>query len=191
MKNYELNHRVVAITGATGGLGRALAQALRAKGAKLVLMDLDLSAVTDQAQELGGTNFALGLQADVCVLESIEMALDTAKQHFGGIDIVIANAGLGVVAPMVTMDARTFEKTIDVNLNGVWRTFKAALPHVASTQGYLMAISSMAAFVHAPLNAHYVASKAGVWAMCDSLRLELEHLGIGVGVCIRHFFKHQ
>ncbi|WP_416769314.1 SDR family NAD(P)-dependent oxidoreductase [Pseudomonas sp. RHF3.3-3] len=65
------------------------------------------------------------------------------------------------------------DQVIDINLNGVARTFRAALSHVKARQGYLLAVSSMAAFVHSPLNTAYTASKAGVWALCDSLRLEL------------------
>lgn len=71
----------------------------------------------------------------------------------------------------------------------MWRTFRAALPHVQPHRGYLLAISSMAAFVHCPLQASYTASKAGVWAMCDSIRLELRHLGVGVGSAHATFFR--
>jgi NAD(P)-dependent dehydrogenase (short-subunit alcohol dehydrogenase family) len=75
------------------------------------------------------------------------------------------------------------------DLTGVWRTFRAGLPHVQTHRGYLLAISSMAAFVHSPLQAPYTASKAGVWAMCDSIRLELRHLGVGVGSAHPTFFR--
>lgn len=108
--------------------------------------------------------------------------------HFGGIDVVIANAGIGDIVSMENSSPAYFERVIDVNLTGTWRTFRAALPHVKPRQGYLMAISSMAAFVHSPLNAHYTASKAGAWAMCDSIRLELRHLNVGVGSVHPTFF---
>ncbi|MFL1428128.1 MULTISPECIES: SDR family NAD(P)-dependent oxidoreductase [unclassified Nocardiopsis] len=68
------------------------------------------------------------------------------------------------------------------------RTFRAALPHVGRTKGYLLAVSSMAAFVHSPLNGPYVASEAGVWALCDATRLELRHHGVGVGSAHPTFF---
>jgi NAD(P)-dependent dehydrogenase (short-subunit alcohol dehydrogenase family) len=87
------------------------------------------------------------------------------------------------------MHPAEFERAIDINLTGVWRTFRAALPHVQSTKGYLLAISSMAAFVHSPLQAPYTASKAGVWAMSDSIRLELRHLGVDVGTIHPTFFS--
>lgn len=189
MNHHDLAGRVIAITGATGGLGRAAAEALRAQGAQLALLDLDLAAVTKQAAELGGGEFAAGWAADVCSLPSLETALGDAARHFGGIDIVIAGAGVATAETMETMDPRRFDRILDINLNGVWRTFRAALPYVKARRGYLLAISSMAAFVHGPLNAHYAASKAGVWAMCDSLRLELKHLGVGVGTFHPTFFK--
>lgn len=72
------------------------------------------------------------------------------------------------VAPMATLNPAAFERVIDINLTGVWRTFRAALPHVSGHGGYLLAISSLAAFAHSPLQSSYTASKAGVWAMCDS-----------------------
>lgn len=189
MKRYDLHDRVIAITGSTGGLGLAAAKALRARGAKLALMDLDLAAVTAQAAELGGPEVAAGWAANVCSMQSLEIAMSEAARHFGGIDVVIANAGVSSVEPMATMDPRTFDRVIDINLNGVSRTFRAALPHVQTRRGYLLAISSMAAFVHSPLNTAYTASKAGVWAMCNSLRLELKHLGVGVGTLHPTFFK--
>jgi len=111
-----------------------------------------------------------------------------AADHFGQIDVVIANAGIDTMAPMATIDPAAFDRVIDINLNGVWRTFRAGLPFVQQQRGYMLAISSMAAFVHSPLQASYTASKAGVWAMCDSIRLELRHLGIGVGSAHPTFF---
>jgi NAD(P)-dependent dehydrogenase (short-subunit alcohol dehydrogenase family) len=188
MSKYDLTHRVVAITGSTGGLGSALAVALRARRARLALFDLDLAKVEAQATTLGGLSLARGWTADVRSMESLEAAMAEAAAHFGHIDVVIANAGIDTVAPMATLNPEAFERVIDINLNGVWRTFRAALPYVQKQQGYLMGISSMAAFVHSPLQASYTASKAGVWALCDSIRLELQHLGVGVGSVHPTFF---
>lgn len=189
MKNYALKDRVVAITGGTGGLGMAVAKALRARGALIALLDLDGAVAGEKARVLGGTDVAAGWQADVCLLGSVETAMASAARHFGGIDVVIAGAGIGIVDSMASIDPRLFERHIDINLNGVFRTFRAALPYVQARKGYMMAISSMAAFVHGPLNGHYAASKAGVWALCDSVRLEVRHLGVGVGSVHPTFFK--
>lgn len=189
MKRSTLKDRVIAITGATGGLGRAAAQALRAQGAKLALLDLDQDSVDSLAIELGGPGVAAGWVANVRSLESLEAALQEAANHFGGIDVVVAGAGISSVVALEYIDPAAFERVIDINLNGVARTFRAALPHVKERRGYLLAISSMAAFVHSPLNTAYTASKAGVWALCDSLRLELRQHGVGVGSLHPTFFQ--
>jgi NAD(P)-dependent dehydrogenase (short-subunit alcohol dehydrogenase family) len=188
MEKYGLAGRTVAITGSLGGLGRAVAIALRKRGANLALMDLDLNGITEQAMQLGGEGCARGWRVNVRSLESLESAMAGAAEHFGRIDVVLANAGIDTIAPMATIEPEAYERVIDINLNGVWRTFRAALPYVQAERGYMAATSSMAAFFHSPLQASYTASKAGVWAMCDSIRLELRHLGVGVGSIHPTFF---
>lgn len=184
-----LDGAVVVITGSTGGLGRAVAAALRARGARLALLDLDLATAEAQAAELGDPTIARGWRADVRSLEQLTEAMADVRAHFGQIDVVIAGAGITTMAPIQTIEPDAWERVIDINLNGVWRTFRAALPHVRERRGYLLAISSMAAFVHSPLQAQYAASKAGVWALCDSVRLELRHEGVGVGSLHPTFFR--
>lgn len=168
MTHYHLAGRTVVITGSTGGLGAALAEALRERGANLALLDLDRERVEAQAAALGSAAVARGWVADVRDLDSLRAAIDGAAAHFGRVDVVVANAGIPVMAPLATADPGEFERAIDINLTGVWRTFRAALPHVERRKGYLLAISSMAAFVHSPLQGAYTASKAGVWARCAS-----------------------
>jgi NAD(P)-dependent dehydrogenase (short-subunit alcohol dehydrogenase family) len=189
MHPIPLNGRVVAITGSTGGLGSALARALRERGALLALLDLDAAATSAQAAELGGAGIAHGWAADVRDYSTLENAMAAAAEHFGRLDVVIANAGIDVLAPMMHTDPAAFERVVDINLTGVWRTFRAGLPHVQAQRGYLMAISSMAAFVNSPMQASYTASKAGVLAMANSIRLEVRHLGVDVGTVHPTFFK--
>ena len=189
MHTYNLAGRTVAITGSTGGLGAAVAEALRERGANLALLDLDQTAVDKQAADLGGETVARGWVANVRDLESLQSAMAQAAEHFGRLDVVIANAGIDTMAPLATIDPAAFERVIDINLNGVWRTFRAGLPFVQEQRGYLLAISSMAAFVHSPLQGSYTASTPGVWALCDGTRLELRHLGVGVGSIHPTFIK--
>ncbi|WP_116142101.1 SDR family NAD(P)-dependent oxidoreductase [Trinickia diaoshuihuensis] len=188
MSTYKLANKVVAITGSTGGLGSALAEALHARGARLALFDLEADRLAAQTRSFGCRSDVLGWTADVRDFESLEAAMANAASHFGRIDVVIANAGIDTMAPMATIDPAAFDRVTDINLNGVWRTFRAGLPFVQQQRGYMLAISSMAAFVHSPLQASYTASKAAVWAMCDSIRLELRHLGIGIGSAHPTFF---
>ena len=189
MPRYELAGRTIALTGSTGGLGSALAQALRARGANLALMDLDRKAAEAQAARVGGGSLARAYAVDVRDLPALEHAMQAAADDFGRLDVAVANAGVEVMSPMALMDPEEWERTVDINLNGVWRTYRAALPHVAKTRGYLLGISSMAAFVHSPLQAPYTSSKAGVWAMSNSVRLEVRHLGVDVGTIHPTFFR--
>jgi NAD(P)-dependent dehydrogenase (short-subunit alcohol dehydrogenase family) len=119
MTRYDVSGRTVAITGSTGGLGSALAEALRKRGSTLALLDLNLDATTAQAGRLGGDTVAKGFHADARDLGSLQAAMDTAAKHFGRIDVVIANAGIDTMAPMATLDPAAFERVIDVNLTGV------------------------------------------------------------------------
>ena len=167
----DLPGRTVAITGAGGGLGSGLARALRAQGANVALLDLDAEAVHEQASRLGGDRFARGWSIDVRDLDGLQQVMGEVAEHFGAIDVIVA--GAGVLGPLETIDiasANDWDRVIDINLSGVWRTLKAAAPHVAASQGHIVAISSLIAYVHPPLLASYAASKAGVAALCDALR---------------------
>jgi NAD(P)-dependent dehydrogenase (short-subunit alcohol dehydrogenase family) len=103
-------------------------------------------------------------------------------EGLGGLDVVIANAGVAAPLPLIGGDPAIFERTIAVNLMGVYYTLRAAGPHIAHPQGYALAIASVAAAVHAPLLGAYSASKAGVEALGDTLRIELSGAGARVGV---------
>lgn len=184
MNRICLKNKVIAITGSTGGLGQALSLELAKKGALLALMDIDSEKLKLQASELSG----LALEVDVTGLDSIEAAMAKANDHFGKIDIIIANAGITKMAPMISSSEKDFSQVIDINLNGPWRTFKAALPYISESSGYMAAICSMASFVHCPLQASYAASKAGLHAVCNSVRMEVKHLGIDVGSYHPTFF---
>ena len=128
MAHFNLDNAVVAITGASGDLGRHLCAALAARGARLALMDLDQQSLTAQAETLGDASRARGWVADVRDLEQVRHAMDAAAAHFGRLDLVIANAGVATLEPLAQQSEASFERTIDINLNGVFRTFKAGLP---------------------------------------------------------------
>ncbi len=181
-RRLELAGRTVVLTGASGGLGAALAQALRERGARLALLDLNADALQAQAAELGGDTVARGFAADVTDLPGLEAVMAEVREHFGGIDVAVAGAGvLGPVKTITATDAAEWDRVIDINLGGVWRTMKAAAPHVVARQGHLVALSSMIAYIHPPLLGGYAASKAAVAALCDVLRLELRPAGVTVG----------
>jgi len=187
MRHSTLTDQVVVITGANGGFGQALATALAAKGARLALIARRADVAKSLAASHGDTSRAAGFAADVQSLDQLEEAMHAIRRHFGRIDVVVANAGIHQVQPVEHQAEDDFARLIDINLTGVWRTHKAAIPHMRRG-GYLLTVSSMAAFVHSPLHGAYSASKAGVLAMGNSLRLELRGRGIKVGSVHPTFF---
>jgi NAD(P)-dependent dehydrogenase (short-subunit alcohol dehydrogenase family) len=175
----ELSGRRVLITGAARGIGAATAKRLHARGAKVVLAGIEPERLARTAAECGDS---LAVVCDVRDREQVEGAVEAASEKLRGLDVVVANAGVAAQLPLVGGDPEVFERTIEVNLLGVYYTLRAAGPHIAHPGGYALAISSLAAALHPPLLGAYCASKAGVEALADSLRIELAPSGARVGV---------
>jgi len=144
------------------------------------LIGLEPELLNEVARECGNEAFAI--ECDVSDRDAIERAVAESAERMGGIDVLVANAGIAGAGTVRTIDPDAFDRTIEVNLLGVWRTVRAALPHIVASKGYILNIASVAAILHAPLMSAYAASKAGVEAFSDSLRFEMEHLGVSVGV---------
>jgi NAD(P)-dependent dehydrogenase (short-subunit alcohol dehydrogenase family) len=172
--------KTVMITGGAGGIGVEVAHRLHAKGANLVLADLNETKLAAIADELGRDRVLVAV-ADVCDLAAMEKAVAQAAARFGGIDVVLANAGLLAFGSVQQIDPDTFKKLIDVNVLGVFHTVRAALPSVIERQGYVLIVSSLAAYAAAPGVAAYNASKAAVEHFANALRLEVAHRGVDVG----------
>lgn len=178
-RSYPVAGRVVLITGAARGIGAALARELGRRGARLSLVGLEPELLAETAESVAGE--AKWFEADVTDRAALERAVAATVQHLGGIDVVVANAGIEAVGTVETMDPAVFERVIEVDLLGVWRTVRAALPHVLERRGYVLPIASAAAATHLGLMAPYAASKAGVEAFANSLRQELSGTGTRVG----------
>ena len=175
----DLSGRRVLITGAARGIGAATARRLHERGARVVLAGIEPDVLARTAAQCGD---ALAVVCDVRDREQVEAAVEAAVEHLRGLDVVIANAGVAAQLPLVGGDPEVFERTIEVNLLGVYYTLRAAGEHIAHERGYALAIASLAAAVHPPLLGAYSASKAGVEALADSLRIELAPTGARVGV---------
>ena len=176
---YDLNGKTVLITGASRGIGAEAARQLAGRGARLSLAGLEPELLAEVA---GSLPEATWFEADVTEMEQVEEAVAGTVERFGGIDVVIANAGIGPIATLETIDPALFERTIDVNLLGVWRTVRAALPHVIERRGYVLIVASLAAVLQSPLMGHYAAAKAGAEALGNTLRAEIAEHGAKVGV---------
>ena len=187
MSRYELPGRVVMVTGAAQGIGEALVRMLHKSGARVAPVDIQEEPLQELQKDLGYP--ARGFVADVTDLGSMERAVEEIIEHFGRLDVVVANAGIDSFEPIATGDPAAFHKVININLLGVYHTLRSASPHVMRAQGYFQIVSSTAADFHSPLQAHYTASKAGVAAMADSFRLEVRGSGARVGVVYPTFVK--
>jgi hypothetical protein len=176
----SLHGKVVFITGGARGIGAEVARRLRDKGAKLVLTDLDATELAALAAELGEDR-ALTVVADVRDLSAMQAAAVKAVEHFGGIDAVVANAGIASYGSVLQVDPEAVKRVLDVNLLGVFHTARATLPALIERRGYLLVVSSLAAFAAAPGMAPYDMSKAGNEHLANVLRLEVGYLGVGVG----------
>jgi NAD(P)-dependent dehydrogenase (short-subunit alcohol dehydrogenase family) len=176
---YQLSGRVALITGPARGIGAETARQLAAKGMKLGLAGLEPERIEALAADLPVDT--AWFECDVTDWDALRTAVSGTADKLGGIDVVIANAGIAPWGPIETIEPDAFERTIEVNLLGVWRTIRTALPHVVERKGYVLPIASLAAAIHAPVIGHYNAAKAGVEGFADALRMEMRPYGVGVG----------
>ena len=176
----DLQGRVALITGAAQGIGAETARALARHGTKLVLLDIDAEPLSALAVELGPDDVSTAV-CDVTDLASVQEAVAMGVERFGGIDLVLANAGVASYGSVKAVDPAAFKRVLDVNLLGVFHTVRAALPSLIERRGYVLIVSSLAAFAAAPGLAAYNASKAGVEHFANGLRVELAPDGVAVG----------
>ncbi|MDQ2621721.1 MAG: short-chain dehydrogenase/reductase [Actinomycetota bacterium] len=184
----DLREKVVLITGGARGIGLETARIARERGASVALVDLDPELVAESAKSLG--DGVIGIGGDVTSLASMEAAIGAARDEFGRVDVVIANAG--ITPPKTTaraIDPAIWEKVVEVNLFGVWRTVRAAMSEVIRNRGQFALISSSYAHANGIFNSSYAASKAGVEALGRGLAAELAPHGAGVTVAYFGFVK--
>jgi len=176
---FDVNGRTVFITGAARGIGAETARRLHAKGANVALVGLEPDRLEQLAAELGDR--AVSFEVDVTDYEALQRAVHATVERFGAIDVGIANAGVQFNGALATAPVEHVERTLTVNLLGVWRTDRALIEQITARRGYLLNISSLSAITHAPLLGAYSTAKAGVEALSDSLRLETFPSGARVG----------
>jgi NAD(P)-dependent dehydrogenase (short-subunit alcohol dehydrogenase family) len=191
MARYDLNGKVALVTGGARGIGFETAKALVARGASVVVVDLHAEDAQRAAASLHDTR-AAGIAADVTDRGAMQQAVATAVQRFGGLDVVVANAGIASRAATVqSMTTENFERVLDVNLNGVYRTVAAALPEVIARRGHVVVIASVYAFVNGVGAAPYAMAKAGVEQFGRALRVELTPHGASASVAYFGFIDTE
>jgi NAD(P)-dependent dehydrogenase (short-subunit alcohol dehydrogenase family) len=175
----SLAGRRVLITGPARGIGAALARRLSDRGARVALLGLEPERLAEVASRCGDAPWH---ECDVTDRGAVDAAVAELVERFGGLDVAVANAGIGAQMTLLEGDDSVWDATLAVNLAGTYNLVRAAGPYVAHPGGYFLLTASLAAAIHLPLMSAYCASKAAVESLGDSLRLELAPAGARVGV---------
>ncbi len=185
------SNRVVLITGASSGIGRALSVELTRRGAAVGLLARREDLLQDVAAEIktfGGT--AIAVPADVTDANAVRGAVEVLSQKFGPIDLMIANAGVGATIAGGKLEPDGVAKVFNVNVIGVVNSVTAVIPQMVERgRGHLAVISSLAAYRGLPKSAAYCSSKAAISSLFESLRLDLQPKGIDVTIIHPGFIK--
>jgi NAD(P)-dependent dehydrogenase (short-subunit alcohol dehydrogenase family) len=191
VEHYELNGKVALVTGGARGIGFATARALVARGAHVVIVDQRAEDASAAAAQLHDSR-AIGIVGDVTDRAAMQRAVAVAVERFGGLDVAVANAGIAArVATFRAYATETFERVLDVNLMGVYRTVDAALPEIVRRQGHIVLVSSIYAFMNGIGEIPYAMSKAGVEQLGRALRVELVQHGASATVAYFGFIDTE
>jgi short-subunit dehydrogenase len=188
---YEWKDKVVLVTGASSGIGRALAVELGRRGARLGLVarrEEELLKTAEAVERAGGR--ALAVAADVRDAEAVKSAAARVRELWGRVDVLVANAGMSSTTGGTRLQAAEAGDVIAVNVIGVVNTVAAVLPDMVERgEGHLVAISSLAAYRGMPKSGAYSASKAAVSTFFESLRVDLRRSNIHVTVIHPGFIR--
>ncbi|MFL6240343.1 MAG: SDR family oxidoreductase [Actinomycetes bacterium] len=182
--SVDLRGAVVAVTGAARGVGAELSRQLAQRGAQVALLGLEPAELAAVSAQSPGSAW---WEVDVTDAAALQTVAGEVAQHFGGVDIVVANAGIGAGGHLLNADVASYERVITVNLLGSIRTVRVFLPYVVARRGYVLQIASVAALMPPPFMSAYAASKGGVEAFAHSLRVEMVPRGVDVGVAYLHW----
>lgn len=182
MPAYDLNGKVALVTGAARGIGFETARQMHMRGASVAVVDIDAAEAREAAERIGPR--AIGLGADVTDAGAMQAAVAETVERFGGLDVAVANAGIAParIATIRGTSSEEWERVFEVDMLGVWRTVRAALPQIVERKGHIVVTSSVYAFANGLFNSAYASAKAGVEALGRALRAELVPLGASASV---------
>jgi len=185
---FDLSGRKALVTGGATGIGAAIARRLRAEGVKVAIADIDSNKAEQTAAELGD---ALAFHVDVTNRDSVTAMVAAAEEATGGLDIVVANAGVSSMRPALELTDEDWDFNFDVNARGVFLTNQAACRAflAAGRKGVIVNTASLAGKVGAPLLAHYSASKFAVLGWTQGLAKEMAPHGIRVNAVCPGFVR--
>jgi NAD(P)-dependent dehydrogenase (short-subunit alcohol dehydrogenase family) len=182
MGDYSLNGKVALVTGAARGIGYETARQMHMRGASVAVLDLDAGQAAEAAERIGPR--AIGLAGDVTDAGAMMATVAEVVEKFGGLDVAVANAGIAQrnFATVRTISGEEWERVFEVDLLGVWRTVRAALPQIVERKGQMVVVSSVYAFANGMGNSPYAVAKAGVESLGRALRVELAPHGASASV---------
>lgn len=178
-----LKNKVALITGGSKGIGYGIAQALINMGIHVAVTSRSEATAINAANALVGEPNgakAIGIEADVRDFQSQQKAVETVLKHFGQLDIVVANAGLGHFGSIEDITVEQWQETIDTNLTGAFYTIKASVDALKRSKGYYITISSLAGTNFFANGSAYNASKFGLTGFTQAVMLDLRHHGVKV-----------
>ena len=177
----DITDKVAYITGGSKGIGFGIAKTLLDSGMKVAITSRTLSAAKKAAELLSkDSSEILALESDVCSLASETIAIEATIAHFGKLDVLVANAGVGHFANIETLSSQDWKDTIDTNLTGVFNSVKAGIPALKQSKGYIITIASLAGANFFENGAAYNASKFGLVGFSQAIMLDLRKHGIKV-----------
>lgn len=182
MDRYDLNGKVSLVTGAARGIGFETARQMHMRGASVAVLDLDAGEAREAAERIGPR--AIGLGGDVTDQSALMNAVAETVEELGRIDVAVANAGIAQkqFATVRAISGEEWERVFEVDMLGVWRTVRAALPQIVERQGQMVVVSSVYAFANGFGNSPYAVAKAGVEQLGRALRVELRPHGASASV---------
>lgn len=193
-----LKYKTALITGGTKGIGYGIAQVLINEGFRVAITGRNEETLEEAIAQLNQLKegHALGIVADVRDFESQQQAVDQVTEQWGGLDVLVANAGVGHFAPIETLTVEQWQETIDINLTGVFYSVKAALPALKKSKGYLITIASLAGTNFFANGSAYNASKFGLVGFTQAVMLDVRNDGIKVttimpGSVATYFNNHE
>ena len=191
-----LKNNVAYITGGSKGIGYGIAKALIEQGMKVAITSRDLSSAKEAAALLSNDpSMVLALESDVSTLDGEKAAVKKVLDHFGKLDVLVANAGVGHFAPIESLTEEDWNSTIDTNLTGVFHSVKASIEALKESKGYIITIASLAGTNFFENGAAYNASKFGLVGFSQAIMLDLRKYCIKVttimpGSVATHFNNH-
>ena len=188
--------KVAYITGGSKGIGYGVAKVLLDKGMKVAITSRSLKAAQEAASTLSAdASRVLAIESNVGSMASEKKVVQSVIDHFGGLDLLVANAGVGHIAPIETLTEEEWKETIETNLTGVFNSVKASVEALKKSKGYIITIASLAGTNFFENGAAYNASKFGLVGFTQAIMLDLRKHGIKVstimpGSVATHFNNH-